>query len=110
MYIDTFNSIKSWTWTLEEKRTLFKNSYKPFERALVLQVFWRFITDTDETTSPIYSQIRKAWLDLVKTQSPGSDYDAQIDAIFNRFMNTNTITTSLTTSQTKTSIDNILAN
>ena len=110
MYIDTLNSIKSWTWTLEEKRTLFKNTYKPFERALVLQVFWRFIIDTDEATSPIYSQVRKAWLDLVKTQSPGSDYDAQIDAIFNRFMNTTTVTTSSTTNQTKTSIDNILAN
>ena len=76
----------------------------------MLQVFWHFIDKVNETTSPTYSQVRKAWLDLVKTQSPGSDYDAQIDAIFNRFMNTTTVTTSSTTNQTKTSIDNILAN
>lgn len=109
MYIDSLKSIKDWDWTIEQKRREFKEIFEPFERHIV-GIHWHYILWADPTKNPIYAAVIKNWLDLIKNQIKPDDYDAQLDRIFNNFMNTNVSsnTTENIKENTKLSINDIL--
>lgn len=108
MYIKTFKDIKNWTWSIEQKKNLFKEVYEPFERKIV-SIFWYHVQTITESWNPIYSQLKSEWLDIVKNQSKPIDYDYQIEKIFNNFMRSSWNSVSNTSTNTKLYIEDILS-